>query len=257
MNYLSRNLKFLRKKRSVTQEEMAHALDLKKSTYASYEMEDGNVPPARTLYTIAKYFEVSMESLFDINFTVLRDHQLLKVSDQEIYFPVSVDLSGSELVDVVPSDHRAQAGYVQDYSDPSFIQALPKISWDLGIYESGTKRIFQITGDSMLPIPSGSFVLGLKQDYEDLVNDQAYIVVTQHDILFKRIRKDETSLHLISDNTLFPPQRIEVNDVRQYWKALKVIMDMPAMAQVSLHDLNETLVATRNKVDEVLQAVKG
>ena len=42
MDYLTQNLKFLRKRHACTQEEMAESLNLKKSTYASYEIEDGN-----------------------------------------------------------------------------------------------------------------------------------------------------------------------------------------------------------------------
>ncbi len=256
MDFLAKNLRFLRKKAAATQDEMARSLDLKKSTYASYESDEGNTPPAKTLYAIAKRFDVSMDSLFEVNYAALQQHEMLKIADREVYFPVSVDLDGTELIDVVPGDHRAQAGYLSDYSDPSYIQSLPKINWDLGIYESGTKRIFEITGDSMLPIPSQSYILGVRQSYEDLTNHQAYIIITNHDILFKRIRKEGPYLHLISDNPIYPPQKIKSDEVRQYWKALKVIMDLPASEAVTLSHLNDSLSETRDKVDQVLEALQ-
>ncbi|NND32605.1 MAG: LexA family transcriptional regulator [Saprospiraceae bacterium] len=252
MDYLAKNLRFLRKRQGTTQEEMAANLDLKKSTYASYENDEGNTPPAKTLFAIAKQFNVSMESLFEVDYTILGNQDTLKISAREIYFPVSVDLTGTELIDVVPANHRAQAGYLNDFSDPSYIRSLPKINWDLGTYESGSKRIFQIAGDSMLPIPSQSFILGIKKSYEEIVNNQAYIVVTDHDILFKRIQKDSETLLLISDNSLYPPQSVKADEVQQYWKAIKVIMDMPTKPAVSVIDIHETLQDTNEKVNQVL-----
>lgn len=252
MDFLAKNLKHLRKRISTTQEEMAIELDLKKSTYASYENEDGNTPPAKTLYAIAKKFEVPMESLFEIDYTTLGSQDALKISEREIYFPVSVDLSGTELIDVVPSTYRAQAGYISEFSDPAYIRSLPKINWDLGTYEVGSKRIFQISGDSMLPIPSLSFILGVRKSYEELLNDQAYIVVTQNDILFKRIKKEADMIHLISDNSLYPPQQVKADEVQQYWKALKAIMEIPTKPALSVYNMQETLQDTNEKVNIVL-----
>ncbi len=252
MDYLAKNLRFLRKKRSLTQEALAHDLDLKKSTYASYEVEEGNTPPAKTLYAIARTFEVSMDSLFEVDYQALNEQDLLKISERETYFPVSVDLDGNELIDVVPSGFQAQAGYLSEYSDPAYISSLPKISWNLGTYESGTKRIFQISGDSMLPIPSRSFILGIKKEYNELADNQAYILVTQHDILFKRIRKEGPHLHLISDNPVYPPQKITSDEVRQYWLAVKAVVDIPDENQLALASLAEMVSDTRDKVDEVL-----
>ncbi len=256
MDHLADNLRFLRKRKSVTQEQIAQILDLKKSTYASYENDDGNTPPAKTLLAIAQYFEVSMESLFNINYSVLGNETPIRISDREIYFPVSVDLTGTELIDVVPGSHQAQAGYISDYSDPQYIQSLPKINWDFGTYEHGTKRIFQISGDSMLPVPSQSFVLTVKRDYSEIINDFAYILVTHHDILFKRIQKKGPQLHLLSDNPLYTPQNIDANDVKQYWQAIKVIMDVQDPGAPSLEGLYTTLEQTKTTVEQILKEIQ-
>ncbi len=104
----------------------------------------------------------------------------------------------------------------------------------------------------MLPIPSQSFILGVRKNYEELVNDYAYVVVTQNDILFKRIRKEGNTIHLISDNSLYPPQQVKAEEVQQYWKALKAIMDVPFRPALSVYDMQETLQDTHKKVDLVL-----
>ncbi len=252
MDFLITNLKYLRKRLGITQEQMAQALNLKKSTYASYENDGGNTPTARTLYAIARRFDVSVESLFEINFSSLRHHDTLHIGEREIYFPVSVDLSGTELIDVVPATYKAQAGYLSEFSNPSYIQSLPKINWDLGIYEPGTKRIFQIAGDSMLPIPPQSYILCVRKYYHEIVPGHPYIIVTDQDILFKRLTKEDQHILLTSDNTLYPPQRLPADHISQYWKALKVISDIPAQPLTSLQDVQQLLQNTQAKIDRVL-----
>ncbi len=257
MDFLTKNLKYLRKRSAMTQENLATALDLKKSTYASYENDDGNTPPAKTLYAIAKKYDVSIESLFEIDYSALNNQDTLRISDREIYFPVSVDLSGTELIDVVPATHQAQAGYLSDYSDPAYIRSLPKINWDMGTYEAGTKRLFQISGDSMLPIPSQSFILGVKKSFEEVINHHTYVVITHRDILFKRLRKEGDTVHLMSDNSLFPPQRIKADQIQQYWKALKAIIEIPdPSTMLSAREMQETLQDTNEKVTKVLSQLR-
>ena len=70
--------------------------------------------------------------------------------------------------------------------------------------------------------------------------------------MFKRIQKDDDSILLISDNSLYPPQNVKADEVQQYWKAIKVIMDMPTKPSVSVYDIQETLQDTNEKVNQVL-----
>ena len=245
---LSQNLKLLRKQVSLTQDDMAQRLALKKSSYASYEAEEGNTPPSRTLYQIAKIFAVSMESLFEIDYALLGTSRPIKISEQEVYFPVSVDPSGNELIDIVPSTYQAQAGYLQEFSDPSFIKSLPKVGWDFGTYIPGTKRIFQITGDSMLPILSQSYMLTVRSTFEELIIDHTYVVITQNDILYKRLRSAGDMIELHSDNPLYPKQEIPADHVLQYWKAIKVISDLPDKPSASIDQINQTIQDTNEKV---------
>jgi len=245
---LSQNLKYLRKQVPLTQDDMAQRLELKKSSYASYEAEEGNTPPSRTLYQIAKILDVSMEGLFEIDYSLLGGSKPVKITDQEIYFPVSVDPTGTELIDIVPSTYQAQAGYLQEFSDPSFIKSLPKVGWDFGSYIPGTKRIFQITGDSMLPILSQSYMLTVKSAFEELIVDHTYVVITQNDILYKRLRAAGDLVELHPDNPLYPKQEIPADHILQYWKAIKVISDLPDKPSASIDQINQTIQDTNEKV---------
>ena len=62
MNYLSSNIKFLRKQRKLSQQQLADDLGVKRSNIAAYETK--NVEPRLALiHEMAKYFEVALEDL--------------------------------------------------------------------------------------------------------------------------------------------------------------------------------------------------
>jgi hypothetical protein len=54
---------------------------------------------------------------------------------------------------------KAKAGYTTGYSDPEFISELPVFQFPL-LSKNKKYRTFQISGDSMLPIPEGAWVTG-------------------------------------------------------------------------------------------------
>ncbi|MEQ8705234.1 MAG: helix-turn-helix transcriptional regulator [Phaeodactylibacter sp.] len=67
-NYLSRNIRFLRKARHWSQEELANQLQIKRSNIAAYESK--NVEPRLSLILrIAKLFDVNMAELIHTDIT--------------------------------------------------------------------------------------------------------------------------------------------------------------------------------------------
>jgi transcriptional regulator with XRE-family HTH domain len=60
--YISQNIKLLRNKRNISQEEFAHIFGLKRSSIGSYE-EGRAVPPLGLIIKIAEYFGVGLELL--------------------------------------------------------------------------------------------------------------------------------------------------------------------------------------------------
>ncbi|MED4126508.1 helix-turn-helix transcriptional regulator [Halalkalibacterium halodurans] len=59
---LKERLKYCRKKRNITQEKLAAALSINRSTYAKYETGE-NEPDNQTLKMLADYFDVSVDFL--------------------------------------------------------------------------------------------------------------------------------------------------------------------------------------------------
>ena len=92
----------------------------------------------------------------------------------------------------------------------------------------GNYRAFEIVGDSMLPTPSGSIIVGEKvSDLENVRTNNTYVIVSrQEGIVYKRIMKNNRAKNkwtLISDNPTYQPYNVEANDIIEVWQAQTII----------------------------------
>ncbi|WP_442795348.1 S24 family peptidase [Pelobium manganitolerans] len=148
---------------------------------------------------------------------------LSKVAEDEgIYMPkvVTVDKDQKELITIV--SHKAAAGYLNGYADPEWVENLPTIS--LPGYKQGTYRAFEVRGNSMPPLHSGSFSVGsFVEKLSDIKDRRVYIIVTVNDgIVVKRVinRQESAQLILISDNPNkkeYPNYIIDHSEVKEIW----------------------------------------
>lgn len=69
------NLKLLRKQRKKTQDDVAHSLNLKRTTYSGYE-NHVSFPDIETLVAISKYYNVSLDSLLNYDLSTLTEWEL-------------------------------------------------------------------------------------------------------------------------------------------------------------------------------------
>src|SRR5512136_2259446 len=190
--YFASNIKFLRKRRGRTQDDVAAALNLKRSTLSGYE--NGVAQPGiDILISFSGYFHLSIDTLLKIDMTKLSESQLGELErGYDAYVKgsnlrVLTTTTGSdnvENIEMVPE--KAKAGYTTGYADPEYIGELPRFRLPF-LSEKKKYRTFQLKGDSMLPIPDGSWVTGeFVQDWRDLKNGRAYVVFTINDgIVFK------------------------------------------------------------------------
>ncbi len=227
MNF-AKNIKFLRKRRGSTQDDVASALGLKRSTLSGYENNVAE-PGIEVLIAFSKYFEIAVDTLLKMDLGVLTESQLgelekgfdayLSGSNMRV-LATTVNDDNIENIELVPE--KARAGYMTGYADPEFISELPVFR--LPFLSSNRKyRTFQLKGDSMLPIPDGSWVTGeYVQDWYDISDGHAYIIFTMDDgIVFKivenRIRR-EGKLVLYSLNPVYEPFSVRISEVREIWK---------------------------------------
>jgi transcriptional regulator with XRE-family HTH domain len=219
MASLNENLRTLRKKLQLTQDEFAQKLGIKRSLVGAYE-EGRAEPRAELLQRMAESFGVSMESLISVDLTKADPKPPTTFNRGREVLVVTVDQNRKENIEFVPI--KASAGYLNGYADPEYVKELPR--FNLPILKQGTYRAFEIKGDSMLPLMPGSIVVG---EYVEKLNDiksgKTYILVTQHEgVVYKRVFNylDENGkLFLVSDNRQYAPYQIDGEDVFEVWSA--------------------------------------
>jgi len=231
--YFTSNIKFLRKRRGRTQDDVAAALNLKRSTLSGYE--NGVAQPGiDILVSFSGYFNMSIDTLLKIDMTSLSESQLgelergydayIKGSNLRV-LTTTVDSGNRENIELVTE--KAKAGYTTGYADPEYIGELPVFTLPF-LSDKRKYRTFQLKGDSMLPIPDRSWVTGeFLQDWMNIVSGKAYIVFTLNEgIVFKilenNIRKDG-KLVLFSLNPLYEPYEVHINEVKEIWKFVNYI----------------------------------
>lgn len=224
MNYLGQNIKYLRKQKGLTQEKMANKLGITRSLVGAYE-EGRAEPRLQTLMNLARYFKISIDSL--LNTDLGNDGQKLYEKDLEgdklRILPVIVDKEDKELSVIVPV--KASAGYTKGYGDIDYIESLPKFPMPFPELSPGrTYRLFQVEGDSMLPVPDGAYIIcEYLQDWNLIRNEQPYILATKNEgIVYKRVVSNlqDGQLVLKPDNPSHKAYTINVDEVLEIWKAL-------------------------------------
>lgn len=218
---ISKNLKFLRTHHEFTQRELAEKLGLKQAAIGAYE-EERATPPLSCLLDLAKIFRVNLDVLVnhDISKLPKGEWKAPQVSKGKEILAITVDKDNRENVELV--SQKASAGYVAGYQDPEFVKDLPKISLPV-LSRNGTYRAFEIQGDSMLPVQSGSLIFGEYVDkIEAIKNGKPYVLVTNEGIVFKRVFNfidEDGKLLLVSDNRMYEPYTVHAEDVLEVWRA--------------------------------------
>ena len=182
MSQAGQNLKYLRKLRGWTQEEFAIKLGIKRSLIGAYEEERAD-PRLDVLEIVADIFKLSLDELFLKDLTNTSGNNYLAKRRQQKMMSAE-----RNVIHFVPV--KAAAGYLAGYADAEFIDELN--TFTLPMMAGGNYRAFEIIGDSMMPTPSGSIIVGEKvEEHSDIKNDQAYIVVSRNEgIVYKRIVKN-------------------------------------------------------------------
>lgn len=242
MSQAGQNLKYLRKLRGWTQEEFANKLGIKRSLVGAYEEERAD-PRIDILEIVSDIFKLSLDELLLKDVSNTGGNYLAKRRQQKM---MSADRN---IIHFVPV--KAAAGYLAGYADTEFIDELN--TFTLPMLAGGNYRAFEIIGDSMLPTPSGSIIVGEKVDtLEDIKNNMPYIVVSRNEgIVYKRIvksNKAKNKLTLVSDNPQYQPYQVNADDVVELWQAQSVISKVSVQQR---WDVNALANLVNNLQDQV------
>ena len=249
MAQANQNLKYLRKLRGWTQEEFATKLGIKRSLLGAYEEERAD-PRIDVLEVVCDIFKLTLDEILRKDLSETRGNYVSRRRAMKL-------ATGKAEIPFVPM--KAAAGYLAGYADPEFVDELN--TFTLPMLAGGNYRAFEIIGDSMLPTPSGSVIVGEKVDnLETLKNDSACIVVSRNEgIVYKRVQKagrSKSKLTLVSDNPIYHPYTVNAEDVLEMWQAQMVISkasqqqrwDMGQIANI-VSDLQEQVVTLKKRIN--------
>jgi transcriptional regulator with XRE-family HTH domain len=223
---LHSNLKFLRKKKSLTQATMADALGISRSKLAGYELNIN--PPLEILLVISDYLGVSVDILLREDLERYSEYKLREMLETDHFLrgrnlrilTTTVDATGRELIEVV--SQRAKASYLAGFADPDYIEELPRFS--LPFLPTDKKhRVFQVDGDSMLPIPDGAWIVcEYMDDWTAIKDGEKYVIVTEQDgvtfkIAYNQVKEGQRLL-LCSGNPIYKPFEVPVSELREVWR---------------------------------------
>jgi transcriptional regulator with XRE-family HTH domain len=216
MSFANKNMKYLRKLRGWTQEEFAQKLRIKRSLLGAYEEERAD-PRMEVLEVVADMFKLSLDELLRKDISEGKGTYLSKRRAQKL-------AAGRGDIPFVPV--KAAAGYLAGFADPEFIDELN--TFTLPMLTGGDYRAFEIVGDSMMPTPSGSVIVGEKvENLEEVKSNNTYVVVSKTDgIVYKRVLKNnrqKNKFTLVSDNPAYQPYTVAAEDILEVWQAQMIL----------------------------------
>lgn len=258
MDNIGGNIKFLRKKNGLTQDDLAKKLGVSRYKIGSYE-EGRALPKLSLLQFLSDYFELSLDVLVNTklweNETEIRSGNFNTGTNNLRILTTVVNSLNEERFTVVPD--KAAAGYTVGYGDPDFIEKLPVFDLPLPEFRHDrTYRVFQISGNSMEPIPSGSYIIcEYLADRKEIRYGEPHIVVTKNDgIVYKRIEKEPDSdqkLILKSDNPEYRTYTINWMEIIEIWKAVGFIStQLPNAREVSRNKIQNLISDLKNELEQ-------
>jgi len=275
MVYLKENMKYLRKMNGLTQGELAEKLDLKRSLIGSYE-EGRGVPKLSVIKQMAELFGVSMDDLLGEELSKRKaevgrqkaEDGRQKAEGSSIeeknsenrnntglkILSVVVDSDNEERISIVPV--KASAGYLSGRTDLGYMEQLPNFSMPVAELNKGkTYRVFQIKGDSMLPIPPGSYIFcDYVENLSGIREGKPYVLITADEgIVYKRIyMPNDRQLLLKSDNPEYEPYTVELASVFEIWKAIGFLsFELPDPNALNVQKLSSIVAKLQDEVERM------
>jgi len=259
--YFDSNIKLLRKRKRLTQDEAAINLQMKRSTLSGYENRVAQ-PGLEILLLFSSYYNIATDTLLKVDLAKLSETQLRQLEQGEDVFlkggnlrvlASTVNASNQENIELVPV--KAQAGYTNGFADPEYISELQVFQLPF-LSEDKKYRTFQLQGDSMLPIPEKAWVTGeYVVDWKELKTGEACVVLTKDEgIVFKIIEnriEREGKVILYSLNPLYEPYVIHVSEIREIWKFIHFISHEIPEPMIPENQLVRTVASLKQDMEHL------
>jgi len=264
--YFHSNLKVLRKRKGLTQEELAAHLKIKRPTLNNYENQVSQ-PTLDIQLSVSDFFSISVDTLLKVDLSTYTEFQFEELEKGSSIYTKGTNLriltstvgaDNEENIELVTQ--KVKAGYMSGYADPEYVSTLPV--YRLPFLKNDRKyRTFQISGDSMLPIPDGAWVTGeFIQDWTSIKTGEACIVLTREDgLVFKIVENlliETGHFKLSSLNPLFEPFEVRGQDIFEVWKFVHYTTDHLPEGNVSIEQLMHSVQKLIQEVEEIKKEIR-
>jgi transcriptional regulator with XRE-family HTH domain len=257
------NIRHLRKRKKLSQEDLAVKLAMSRSKLSAHENGQSRNPPLDDLICVSSFFRISIDSLLKVDLSRLSELQLRELeAGNDVYMSgtklrvlaTTVDRENNENTELVPV--KAKAGYTAGYSDPEYIAQLPVFSLP-HLPRDRKYRMFPTTGDSMHPVPEKAYVIGeYLEDWTSLARETACIVITRTEgIVFKlaSYQPDCRALLLRSLNPAYAPYQVLVEDVLEVWRFRNYLADTLPEAEQPVQEIAKMVAEIRRDVRQLIK----
>lgn len=215
MSLFSDNIRALRIKKDISQGSIAKSLEITRERYVKYEYGTSEAP-YDILKRIANFYHISIDLLLSVDVRKIPTDNLLKLEDNRLVLPITVDGKGENQIEVITQ--KVKAGYLMGYADPEYIERLEHVS--LPFLVNGKFRAFPVDGDSMPPHRDGSLIVGrYLENLSEIADGKTYVLLTENDgVVYKRMRGSGEGRYLLSsDNEFYAPYEIDASSILEVW----------------------------------------
>lgn len=229
-------LKELREKAGLTQEEMAHELHLSAKTISNWETKRG-IPKNKENWIRNFLVNYSRPTISNLSNVKASDTSEILTNKNGNVFELQ---NGKFRMFVKQVPVKAFGSYLSDYQDPDFFDSLEEVEFTVSHLGRGNYISFEVKGDSMNggkidDTKDGADLLCRelgRQHWKDGFRDSplGWVIVHKDTVVFKDIKSVdmETGDMVLSSRSGLPQHpdfTVNLNDVRQIWKVIKRTQD--------------------------------
>jgi transcriptional regulator with XRE-family HTH domain len=255
MSLFSDNIRSLRVNKKISQEKLAESLLITRGRYVKYE-DGSSEAPYEILKKIAHYYHISIDLLLSVDVRKIPTDDLLKLENNRLVLPITVDKDGENFIEVVTQ--KVKAGYLNGYADPEYIESLQQIS--LPFLGPGKHRGFPVEGDSMPPHEDGSIIVGRYiEKLGEVMDGKTYILITKSEgMVYKRLNKNKKNALVVeSDNSFYPAYEVKASDILEIWEYECNIGRSDSKPEISEPiTVQEMFLELKRDISEVKESIK-
>lgn len=275
MSYVNENIKILRKRMKLTQEEFAELIGINRKAIGSYE-ENRATPPLDKLTKICKLFGVTLDQLTNHRYAedpqhvplfVDSDFEEIPLVEEEIHIediplvvekkkPFSRTAGSTKIFDTVNVEskikyvsHKYFDKYILDSEFESRLSDFPGFEIP---FKNGNLRAFDVPVDSYC---QDGVVIGEKIDNLDKIeSDEYYLIVSsKKGVLLKKIFKTPAGHFQVKADVKGELSFVlESKDIKEVWKPVGFYSNTLPKPQSDLTALSAKLKSLKADIDDLL-----